>query len=435
MAALAELLLQAGFGVSGSDVRSSTRLARLARLGARVEVGHRAENLAGDPGAVIYSAAVARDNPELVAARERGLPLIPRLFALRRLLFGRPLVAVAGTHGKTTTTTWLARLTEEITGTGGHYVGAEIPGLPSAVLGEGPFVMELDESDSLFTAFRPQIAVITNVDADHLHNYGDYGRLWRAFGTLASRAQRVALGVDDPGAAALARERPDALTYGLGPLAELRARGLKFRRSFTSFEVWLSGRRVAETAIPAPGRHNVLDALAALAGGMLLGLPLREMCRRLPGVPRPHRRLEVLEENGYLVVDDYAHHPRELAAGLEAIRLGWPERRIVAVFQPHRYSRTARHGEAFGRVLARADVAVVTGIYSAFEPPIPGISGARIARAARRAGGIALYREGLSQAMETTQGLIAPGDVIACFGAGDVWKLAREMARGLLSGA
>jgi len=435
MAALAQLLLEAGIEVSGSDLRDSPRLARLATAGATTHLGHHPDHLDGGTGAVVFSSAIPRDNPELAAARARGIPVRPRLQALSDLLRGRPLVAVAGTHGKTTTTTWLSHLVEAVTDQGGHYVGAEIPGRPSAKLGTGPFVMEVDESDGLFTCLSPEIAVITNVDADHLATYGRYGRLWRAFAHFVRRAGRVALGVDDPGARALAAERPDALTFGLDPRAELSVRGIRFCRSRSDFEVLFRGKTIGEVPLLAPGAHNVLNALAALAGGVLLGLPLRELCRALEEVPRPRRRLEVLEENGYLVVDDYAHHPRELAAGLAALRHGWPERRIVAIFQPHRYSRTARHARAFGQVLARADRAVVTEIYPAFESPIPGVSGAQVAEAAKAAKGTAIYKSSLAEAMEAAQGLIAPGDVVACFGAGDVWKLAREMARGLLSGA
>ncbi len=435
MAALAQLLLEAGIEVSGSDLRDSPRLAGLTEAGATAFIGHHPDHLAEKAQLVVFSSAVSWDNPELLAACRKGIPTQPRLWALHNLLGKRPLVAVAGTHGKTTTTTWLSYLVEWLSGLGGHYIGAEIPDWPSAKLGQGPFFMEVDESDGLFALLSPTIAVITNVDADHLATYGRYGRLWRAFAEFAHRATRVALGVDDPGARALTRQRPDALTFGLNHRADLSARGLKFCRSRSTFEVRFKGKRVGDVTLPAPGTHNVLNALAALAGGVLLGLPLRELCGLLERVPRPRRRLEVLEENGYLVVDDYAHHPRELAAGLTALKQGWPERRIVAIFQPHRYSRTARHARAFGQVLARADRAVVTEIYPAFEPPIPGVSGAQVAEAARAAKGRAIYKPSLAEAMEAVQGLTTPGDILACFGAGDVWKLAREMARGLLSGA
>jgi len=435
MAALGHLLLQAGIDVSGSDIRPSSRLAELRESGAYVIVGHRPDAIPAGTGLVIFSSAVPPTNPELRTARSAGIPIRPRLWALGELLRGRRLVAVAGTHGKTTTTTWIAHLLHTIAGEGGHYIGAEVPGFPSAVLGRGPFVLEVDESDGLFTSLKADVAVITNVDADHLGTYGGYGGLLKAFAYFVGRARNVTLCADDPGATSLLAIRPDALTFGLAPEAAIRARGLVHKRSQVAFEVWFQGKPVGEVELPAPGEHNVRNALGSLAAGVLLGLPLPELCSALSRAPRPRRRLEVLEENGYLVVDDYAHHPRELAAGLAALRAGWPRRRIVAIFQPHRYSRTARHAGAFGRVLASADRAVVTDIYPAFEAPIPGVSGAWVAEAAKGEGGWVTYRATLPEAMEAAADLIRPGDVVACFGAGDIWRLAREMAHGLSSGS
>ncbi|MBC7099291.1 UDP-N-acetylmuramate--L-alanine ligase [Candidatus Bipolaricaulota bacterium] len=435
MVALAQLLLEAGFELSGTDIRPSPRLTMLGAKGGYVQVGHHQDHLPDRTKLVIHSSAIPPDNPELVAAQMRGLPVLPRLGALKALLRGRRVVAIAGTHGKTTTTTWVAHMVHRLTGQGGHYIGAEVPGFPSARLGRGPFVLEVDESDGLFTHLPADIAVITNVDCDHLNTYGDFRSLHRAFLRFARQAGKVALCLDDPGAASLVPQRPDALTYGLGGQALLRAQGITFQRSSSTFDVWLGKKRIETVSLPAPGAHNVCNALAALAAGILLGLPPRELCRALSGVPRPRRRLEVLEENGYLVVDDYAHHPRELACGLAALRGGWPDRRIVAIFQPHRFSRTARLARAFGQVLARAEQAVVTEIYPACEPPLPGVSGAWVAEAARAAKGKVSFSPSLPEAMENAASVIRPGDVVACFGAGDIWKLAREMARGLSSGA
>ena len=435
MAALAQLLLEAGFEVSGTDIRPSLRLEKLKACGACVQVGHHQDHVQERTKIVVHSSAIPPDNPELVVARKRRLPVRPRLWALNALLRDRKLVAIAGTHGKTTTTTWVAHMVRELTGQGGHYIGAEVPGFSSACLGTGPFILEVDESDGLFTHLATDIAVITNVDCDHLNTYGDYVSLRRAFSSFIRRAGKVALCLDDPGASSLFADRPDALTYGLRGDAQLRARGLTFYRSESTFDVWLGKKPVATVSLPAPGVHNVRNALSALAAGILLGLPPRELCQTLSNAPRPRRRLEVLEENGYLVVDDYAHHPRELACGLAALRAGWPDRRIVAIFQPHRFSRTARLAGAFGKVLARADQAVVTEIYPAFEPAIPGVSGAQVAEAARAAKGRVTFSPTLPEAMDAAAGAIKPGDVVACFGAGDIWKLAREMARGLSSGS
>jgi len=245
----------------------------------------------------------------------------------------------------------------------------------------------------------------------------------------------VAVCADDPIALSAARFQQAPLTYGISSAADLRAVGIEYRRQTSSFELFLHQKRVGEVEAPGPGPHNVRNALGALATGILLGIPVADLLPVLRSAARPRRRLEVIEENGYLVVDDYAHHPTEVAAGLAALRLGWPGRRIVAVFQPHRYSRTQALAGAFGNVLSRADRVVVSRIYPAFERPIPGVSGRRIADAVSGAGGNAVYRDSLGGAMDAAADTIQPGDVVACFGAGDIWKLAREMAHGLSSGS
>jgi UDP-N-acetylmuramate--alanine ligase len=435
MSALAQLLSQLGYQVSGSDLTPSTRLAHLSAQGIRVCLGHSPDNLPPGRGTIVYSSAIPAGNPELRAARARGMELLPRLQALDVLLAGRKVVAIAGTHGKTTTTTWAACLVHRLTGEEGHYIGAQVAGLPAARWGRGPFFLEVDESDGLFTTLSPQVAVIGNIDGDHLSTYGSYQRLLGAFAAFARRARKLAVGGDDPGARRLVAARPDALTFGLSPGCRLRARGVRGRGQKSWFELWWEGRRVGEVEIPAPGTHNVRNALGALAAGILVGLPVEELAEWLPQLPRPRRRLEVLEENGHLVVDDYAHHPRELACSLAGIRAGWPRRRVVAVFQPHRYSRTSRYARAFGEVLAwGADEVVVTEVYPAGEPPLPGVSGAHVAAAARAAGGEVHFAPTLDQAQERVAGIVRPGDVVVYFGAGDIWRLAREMATSLSSG-
>lgn len=433
MAALAQLLREGGATVSGSDIRDSSRAVAL-RTWAEVHIGHRAENVPDRVNALVYSSAISSANAEVRAAR--GIPCWPRLPALGAITRGRDLVAVVGTHGKTTTAAWAAHLVTTVTGHGGYYVGGEVPGSPSAVLGHGkPFVAEVDESDGRFVGLVPRVAVLTSVDTDHVGTYGGFGGLRRAFSRFVARAGRAAVCADDPIALDAARARREALTYGLSPHAELRAVGMEYHRGRSSFELRLRGKRVGEVEVPGPGPHNVRNALGALAAGLLLDIPLRDLLPPLSTAARPRRRLEILEENGYLVVDDYAHHPTEVAAGLAALRLGWPDRRIVAIFQPHRYSRTQALAGAFGEVLARADRVVVSRVYPAFERPIPGVSGREVAEAICGAGGSAVYRDSLGAAMDAAAEAIQPGDVVACFGAGDIWKLAREMAHGLSYGS
>ncbi|MCX7750121.1 MAG: UDP-N-acetylmuramate--L-alanine ligase [Candidatus Bipolaricaulota bacterium] len=432
MATLARLLWEGGATVSGSDVRAGVRGEALAPW-AQVYAGHHADHVPERAQAVIYSSAVPPTNPELRAAR--GIPLLPRLHALGEVVRGRELVAVVGTHGKTTTAAWAAQLVTRTTDTGGYYVGGEIPGLPAARLGTGPFVAEVDESDGRFLALSPTVAVLTSVDTDHLGTYGGLPGLKRAFRRFLTRADGVAVCIDDPGAREVAHGLRPPLTYGFSPGADLRAQGAVYSRGRASFELLFRGRKVADLEVPGPGPHNVRNALGALAAGFLLGIPLRDLAPALTTAARPRRRLEVLEENGYLVVDDYAHHPTEVAAGLAALRLGWPKRRVVAVFQPHRYTRTQALAGDFGRVLARADEVVVTRIYAAFERPIPGVSGRDVADAVRAAGGRAVYQDSPEAAMDAAAERIQPGDIVACFGAGDIWKLAREMAHGLSFGS
>ncbi|MBC7222093.1 UDP-N-acetylmuramate--L-alanine ligase [Candidatus Bipolaricaulota bacterium] len=432
MSGLARLLWQGGASVTGSDVQASGKLREVAEW-AEVYLGHDPEHLPPGVDAVVFSSAVAANNPELLAA---GTLLLPRLHALRRLLEGRRLVAVVGTHGKTTTATWITALLRFCGVEPGHYVGGQIPGLPSATWGkDGLFVAEVDESDGRFICLSPTITVLTSVDGDHLNNYRGFSQLKRAFSAFLSRSQRVIGCVDDPRVAELLSPCQGVLTFGLSKDADFRARGISFFGERSVFELLVFGRPRGEVEVPGPGLHNVRNALAALATGYALGLPLAALRAGLAWAPRPHRRLEILEENGYLVVDDYAHHPTELAAGISALRLGWPGRRIIAIFQPHRYTRTAFLAAQFGEVLSRADHVVVTEIYPAFEAPIPGVSGRNVVEAIRRAGGKALFRADLNQAMEAAAELIRPGDIVVGFGAGDIWRLSREMARSLSSGS
>jgi len=433
MSALARLLREGGATVSGSDIRDSSRIADL-RAWADVQVGHRAENVPHRVDEVIYSSAISSLNPEIQAAH--GIPRWPRLLALREITRSRTWVSVVGTHGKTTTATWASHLVTAVTGGGGYYVGGEVPGLPSASMGQGEtFVAEVDESDGRFVNLSSRVAVLTSVDTDHVGTYGGFTGLKEAFARFIGRADRVAVCADDPVALSVARAGCTPLTYGFSSRADLRAAGAVYRRETSSFELLVRGKKVGEVEVPGPGPHNVRNALGAIAAGVLLDLPAHNLLPAFSTATRPRRRLEVLEENGYLVVDDYAHHPTEVAAGLAALRLGWPERRIVAIFQPHRYSRTQALASAFGKVLSRADQVVVSRVYPAFERPIPRVSGREVADAVSGAGGAAVYRDSLGAAMDAAAEVIQPGDVVACFGAGDIWKLAREMAHGLSCGS
>ncbi|MFN3347105.1 MAG: Mur ligase family protein, partial [Candidatus Bipolaricaulaceae bacterium] len=323
MAGLARLLWQGGAEVSGSDLLFSQKLREVAEW-AEVAVGHAPGNLPESLDAVVFSSAVKPDNPELAAVHGR-VPVLPRLYALRRLWEGRDIVAVVGTHGKTTTTTWITHLLRQSGVAPGHYIGGQVPGLPCASWGHDRLcVAEVDESDGRFVHLLPKLVVLTSVDTDHLGTYRGFSGLKRAFATVLGRAEKAVVAWDDPVAQEIAREAQSFLSFGLKEGADFRAVDLFFRGERTSFELFALGKSWGPVEVPGPGIHNVRNALAALAAGHALGLDIPEMVAHLSSAPRPKRRLEILEENGYLVVDDYAHHPTELAAGLAALRRGWP---------------------------------------------------------------------------------------------------------------
>lgn len=421
MVPLAELLRELGAEVTGSDVAEGPGTRELKDLGVPIRLGHRAENVVGKE-AVVFSSAIPHDNPELVAARRRGIPVIPRLVALKSLLKDRRLIAVCGTHGKTTTAAWAAHLLRPW-GVG-FYVGAGVRGLPRARWGTSPwFVAEVDESDGLFVELSPDVVVLTNVDRDHLSSYGGFPELLNSFGAFVAKARVAIVCADDPGAVEAAGGKGRHFTYGISTKAMLRAEGIRMGPAGTCFSVSLGRKVLGEALIPAFGLHNVRNALAALGVAHVAGIPLRGLLDRLPSLPLPSRRLEVVAENGYVLVDDYAHHPREIAAGIRAIRARWPGRRLLVLFQPHRFSRTALLHRELGEALAEADFAVVTEIYPAFEPRIPGISGRLVTQAAGRASFVA-DAEG---AVEALMDVARPGDVLACFGAGDIWKHFRRI--------
>ncbi len=427
MAPLASLLLELGAEVSGSDLRGGKVLGTLMDLGANISVGHRPENVEG-ADAVIRSSAVPPDNPELARARRAGIPIHPRLHALEILLSRRRLIAVCGTHGKTTTTAWISYILRRVGLQVGFYIGAEVRGLPRAAWGgESWFVAEVDESDGLFLGLRPEIAVLTNVDRDHLGTYGGLGPLADAFGRFLHRARLAVFCGDDPVAREVSKGGP-SISYGLGPGCVVRARNLRPSPQGVSFEVLVEGKAAGEARIPLLGRHNVLNALAALTAAWVMGTSIRDALGLLPELPLPARRLELIHEDGLALVDDYAHHPREIAAGLEALRSHWPERRIIALFQPHRYSRTATLHRELGAALAGADLAVVTDVYPAFEDPIPGVSGRLVVDRARAHGGRAIFVPDPRDAAERALSAAREGDVVVCFGAGDIWVPFRRMA-------
>ncbi len=431
MSGIARIMLRRGMAVSGSDARDSELLGQLGDLGAKVFVGHDAAHV-GDADTVVVSTAIRESNPELVAARERGLRVLHRSAALASLMAGRRAVAVAGTHGKTTTTSMLTVALQHAGADPSYCIGGQLvtTGL-GADEGTGDvFVAEADESDGSFLMYTPHIAVVTNVEADHLDNYGGFEKVKENFARFVDRVEpggTLVAGADDPVAmelAALARERGLTVrTYGEAAGADLRVTGFTPRGLGSRFEIEGAG----EVVLGVPGRHNALNATAVIAVARALGLDDAPVRAGLAAFGGAMRRLERKgAAGGVEVFDSYAHHPTELTADLEATRDYLGEMgeggRIVAVFQPHLYSRTRFFAAEFGAALGRADVAVVLDVYGAREDPEPGVTGALVADAVPAATET-VYAPVRDEVPGIAASLARPGDVVITLGAGDVTQL------------
>jgi UDP-N-acetylmuramate--alanine ligase len=448
MSGIARIMLKRGITVSGSDARDSELLTQLSDLGAKVFVGHAAGHL-GDADTVVISTAIREGNPELAAARERGLRVLHRSAALAALMAGRRAVAVAGTHGKTTTTSMLTVALQQAGADPAYCIGGQLvtTGLGADEGSGDVFVAEADESDGSFLMYTPYIAIITNIEADHLDNYGGFEKVKENFARFVDRIEPggvLVAGIDDPVVRELvgsARSRGLSVrTYGEAVDADLRVTGFTPRGLGCRFEIEFSdaagGEEGAKEAgaieLTVPGRHNALNATAAFAVAQALGCDLAAVRDGLAGFGGAMRRLELKGEvGGAQVFDSYAHHPTELIADLEATRDYVEQRaqetgaagRIVAVFQPHLYSRTKFFAAEFGAALALADVAVVLDVYGAREEPEPGVTGRLIADAVPAGGTQVSYLPEQNEVPARVAGLARPGDVIITLGAGDVTKL------------
>ncbi|NII09905.1 UDP-N-acetylmuramate--L-alanine ligase [Oleiagrimonas sp. C23AA] len=443
MSGIAEVLHNLGYQVSGSDRARTPTTERLAALGITVFEGHDAAQV-DDVDVVVTSSAIRDDNPELEAARERRIPMVPRAEMLGELMRFRRGIAIAGTHGKTTTTSLTASVLAEAGYDPTFVIGGQLNSAgANARLGTGEYlVAEADESDGSFLMLSPVIAVVTNIDADHLENYGgDFARVKQAFHDFLHRLPfygMAVLCIDDEEVARLASGdmARSVITYGIdNDHADVRATNLSQRGFEMEFELMLPGRAEALTVrLNLPGRHNVLNALAAAAVGWQLGVDATAIVGALAnfqGVGRRfHRRGELaLDEGHALLVDDYGHHPRELSAVFEAVRGGWPERRVVVVFQPHRYSRTRDLLDDFANVLCDADVLVLTEVYPAGEAPIAGADARTLARAVRARGKVDPVLIGQpSDLTDFLPALLRDGDLVLMLGAGNIGTAAAQLA-------
>lgn len=443
MSALAEMILRAGGQVTGCDLHPGAIGEHLRALGATIVEGHDPAHVEA-AAAVIATAAVGRDHPELDAARRRGIPVLKRAQALGALVNQGRLLAVAGTHGKTTTTAMTTAILEAAGLSPTAFVGGVVAGWGSGLrAGSGDlFVVEADEYDRSFLTLRPSAVAVTTVEADHLDVFGSAEAVDDAFAEFIGRVREgglVAACVDDAGARRLlgAARGLRTVGYGTGAGAELRATDVELRPRGSRFTIRDRGESLGEVTLAVPGLHNLRNALGAfaLAREASAGVEAaREGLAAFRGVAR--RFQELGEARGITIVDDYAHHPTEIEATLAAARGAFQGRRLVAVFQPHLYTRTRDFSDAFGRALAAADVVWVTDVYPAREAPIPGISGELIVAAAQRAGAVAVqYHPEVGTLPAALLAALLPGDVCLAMGAGSIDDAAHALLRGLQGGA
>ena len=440
MSGIAEVLKNLGYAVSGSDKSESAVTRRLTDLGIRIFKGHAASNVA-EADVIVVSSAIRSDNAELVAARERRVPVVPRAEMLGELMRFRRGIAVAGTHGKTTTTSLVASVLAE----GGldptFVIGGQLLAAGThARLGTGEYlVAEADESDGSFLMLNPVIAIVTNIDADHLENYGgDYANVKKAFGDFLHRLPFYGIAIvciDDAEVTEIAEATARrAITYAIDKKADVRATNLRQEGNQMHFALQLPDADSVEVTLNLPGRHNVQNALAAAAVGWHLGIDVDSIAHALSEFQGVGRRFQLrgelaLDNGKALLVDDYGHHPRELGAVFAAARGGWPDRRLVVAFQPHRYTRTRDLLDDFANVLSDVDVLVLTEVYPAGEAPIAGADGRALARAVRARGKVdPVLIDHPRELRGALSSLLEDGDLLLLMGAGDIGAAASEIA-------
>ena len=432
MSGIAEVLLNLGYKVSGSDLKAGPTTQRLEKLGGKVSIGHAAENVA-DADVVVVSSAVRPDNVEGVEAKKRQIPEIPRaemLAELMRLKYG---VAVAGSHGKTTTTSMIAT----VLGHAGYDPTVVIGGRLNAIgsnarLGKGDFlVAEADESDGSFLKLSPTIAVITNIDREHLDHYADLAEIQEAFVTFANKVPfygAAVLCLEDPHVQAIIpRIERRIVAYGLSSQADVAASDVQFENFGSSYTLQRHGERLGAIRLQIPGLHGILNSMAAAASGFELEISFEKISQALAAFQNADRRFQIKgEKRGVLVVDDYGHHPTEILATLGAARRS-TDRRIVVVFQPHRYTRTVALEEEFTRAFNHAAVLVLLPIYAAGEHPLPGVTAERLAAQINKFGHRDVnYAESFEEAQRILEEKLREGDLLITLGAGDVWKIGDE---------
>ncbi|MCT2590863.1 UDP-N-acetylmuramate--L-alanine ligase [Streptomyces sp. N2-109] len=433
MSGIAKILAQRGARVAGSDSRESESVLALRERGATVHLGHDASHLAEDASCVVVSSAIRADNPELAAATGRGIPVVHRSDALAAVMADHRALAVAGTHGKTTTTSMLAVSLRALGLAPSYAIGGDldVPGSNADHDTGEIFVAEADESDRSFHKYAPEVAIILNVELDHHANYASLEEIYDSFETFVGRVREggtLVVSADNPGARELTRRvraagGPRVRTYGEAADADVRVLRVTPIGLTSEVTVSLDGRELT-FAVSVPGSHYAHNAVAALTAGTALGIPSAGLAEALGAYTGVNRRLQPKgEAGGVRVIDSYAHHPTEMTADLEAIRGGAADGRVLVLFQPHLYSRTQELGTEMGDALALADASVVLDIYPAREDPIPGVTSTVITDAARAAGADVHLAPSKDAAPELIAGMAKPGDLVLTMGAGDVTEL------------
>jgi UDP-N-acetylmuramate--alanine ligase len=431
MSGIAEVLINLGHKVSGSDLKKTDITEHLKSIGAIIYIGHKEKNIK-DVNVVVISTAVSKDNPEVVAALKKKIPVIARVEMLAELARLKYAITIAGTHGKTTTTSLTSLVLDE----GGFdptiVIGGRLKNLKtSARLGKGDFIVaEADESDGSFLKLFPVITVVTNIDSDHLDYYGSMKNLKDAFikhinsvpfyGTAVICLDNKIIKEIIP------KINRKYITYGFTGNPDIKASNVKVQKECTSFDVIYKGKNIGNVCIKIPGRHNILNSLAAIGVGLKLDIPFSLTTKAINKFSGVGRRIEIKgEKNGVLVIDDYGHHPTEVVATTKAIKSFWPKRRLIVLFQPHRYTRTQNLFEEFGKSFTDADVIKILDIYPAGEKPIKGVSSNLILKSLKKNKSNADHFSDLT----TLSSMLSEGDIVLTLGAGDVWKKGEELLK------
>ena len=432
MSGIAKVLNDMGYKVSGSDVKEGPNTLRLKDLGVKIYIGHEGSQVR-DADILVYSSAVALDNPEMVEAKSKGIKTIKRAELLAWIMEQSTCrVAVAGTHGKTTTTAMLAKVLDLAKLDPTYLIGCDMDYVDgNARLGNGKYIVaEADESDSSFLFLSPTIEIITNIEADHMEHFGNLDELLRTFeeftGRLSPDGFIIADGTDKNNQHLMAKVNRRFITYGFDHGLEYDARDIRFENYSSSFTLLHNGQAVGEAQLSIPGKQNVLNSLAVFAAAFEFGIDFNSVANALQKFTGARRRFSTVgEQAGIMIIDDYAHHPTEIKATLAAARSGWPGKRIICVFQPHRYSRTFLLKDLFAEAFGDADLTIINDIYAASEKPIPGVSGKTIADLLDPAKTVYIPRKELIAEQLARE--VKSGDIVLILGAGDINTVGKEL--------